>query len=169
MSDQLTANYSLAEFQAVSSRTLTSIEVERARTFAINLLQPLRRAMGYAIRITSFVRHHDAASEHRDGGAVDFQPCRSCQGTTIPQELFASRLESMFQWLAMYHPQGFGTLIHERDHLHATLPGRQGRTGVVLREPEEGRYELAGIAAATGAGIIVPLAIGLGLLFTTDR
>ena len=165
---QLTANYRLSEFEAVSSRPLTLTETDRAARFAREVLQPVRRAMAFPIKITSFVRHGDDGT-HQDGQAIDIQPCRSCGGSvTLPAGEFVDRLERMFQWLATFQPKNFGTLIHERNHLHVTLPGVQARIGVVYREPEEGRYELASLAPLVGASLAVPIAIGL-LLWSRHR
>jgi hypothetical protein len=158
VSEQLTANYALSEFQSVSSRPLTPEQIERARYFATELLQPLRRAMAFPIRITSFLRHRDSGA-HQDASAVDCQPCRSCAGATITHDLFTSRLESMWRWLATYKTASFGTVIHERDHLHLTLPGSQGRTGVVMREPSEGKYELASLLAPVSLAPLLIFAV----------
>jgi hypothetical protein len=161
---RLTANYVLSEFEKASHRALTPAEKERAGRFARELLQPARRAMGWPIFITSFVRTRDVGSgAHADGGAVDVQPCKSCGGQAISKAEFEARLESLFVFLATYMPHAFGSCIHERTHVHLTLPGVQGRTGVVMREPIEGEYELASftplavfpVGALVGGGLLL--------------
>ena len=142
---QLTAHFTLAEFRDVSSATLDVTDIANARYFAEQILEPLRKAMGFPIKITSFKRL-GLTGTHPKGEAIDFQPCRRCaDGGELASGEFDRRLEAMFAWLAQHKTSAFGKLIHERNHLHATMPGAQGVTGQVLREPEEGVYQLASV------------------------
>ena len=158
MPTYLSAHFSLEEFSAASTGTLSASHQANANYFATRILEPVRRAMGFPIKITSFYRAGDRL-EHGAGNAIDFQPCRDSANTPA---LFDERMEAMFQWLASYKPAEFGKLIHERTHLHATVPGAQGRTGQVLREPTEGNYVLASIAPVAVA--LLPLLAIAGLL-----
>lgn len=156
MTTYLSANFTLEEFQAVSDVRLTPLHELRAQYFAGVILQPLRREFGWPIKLTSFVRAQDTGDVHENGDGLDFQPCRNCPEPPDATE-FARRLETMFQWLAKYKAAEFGTLIDERNHLHITRPGSQGRVGYVLREPTEGSYVLANIAPvlAGSAGLVL--------------
>jgi hypothetical protein len=55
----LTVNFSLEQFERASKGPLTPAGKVNADTFARTLLQPLRRAMGYPVIITSFYRPGD--------------------------------------------------------------------------------------------------------------
>lgn len=160
----LSAHFTLAEFADASNRTLGANEIARARRFASELLEPLRKRMGFPIRITSFWRYGDNGA-HGTADAIDIQPCRTCiAGDPLEQPEFDSRLENMFTSLAQYDASRFGVLIHERNHLHLTLPGVQDRTGAVYREPIEGEYVFANVAA-----LALPAAVVIGLLILATR
>ena len=160
MTTYLSPNFTLAEFASASDVQLTAPLELRAQYFASNILQPARSQFGWPLKITSFVRSSDTSSAHVDGSAVDFQPCRACPNPPDATE-FARRLEILFTWLAQHKASEFGTLIHERNHLHVTRPGAQGRTGVVLREPTEGEYVLADIPPIVLGGGVALLGLAL--------
>lgn len=157
----LTANFTLAEFQSVSDVQLDAVQQMYAQWFATHILQPLRDQFGWPIKITSFVRSRDVGKPHEQGNALDFQPCKNCPAVAQDPGEFARRLEAMFVWLAQYKSVEFGTLIDERTHLHVTRPGFQSRTGYVLREPTEGNYVLANILPIVGGvgGVLILLLI----------
>lgn len=104
-----------------------------------------RSALNFPIRITSFVRVRNVGSgTHADGSAIDIQPWRTPGGVAIDNAEFARRLERLYQYyrdIDAMRPL-YGVVIHERDHLHITLPGVQNRTGAAFREPTEGHYVL---------------------------
>lgn len=139
---QLSVNFTLAEFQAASHRPLTESDLPALNYFANQILQPIRRVWG-PIRITSFVRPDDIGKAHENGGAVDF----------VPE---SASIETVFQWIAVNQPAVFGRVIQERTHIHITRPGPEpwAGYGVVLREPVEGTYVLANVAAPVLAGIL---------------
>lgn len=116
---QLSRNFTLSEFVAVSHRALTENEVARAREHVALHLQPARRELG-AIRVTSFVRAGDriGGGTHGDGAGVDIVPV-------------VASIDDLFAWYKR-HPWAFGQVIHEGDHLHVTLPGIRGKVGEVL-------------------------------------
>lgn len=124
--------FPLSEFQRKSDHTLTSVERETALFLAWQILMPLRRQFSLPIFITAFseVSGHKA---HATGRAVDI----GVAGNDF------QKLEAMFKWAAIHLTHAFGTLIFERDHLHITVPGFQGRHGVVLVEHVEGSYQQA--------------------------
>ncbi len=126
-----------SEFQDASQRTLTARELEHAQSFRVLWLDAARAALNFPIKLTSFVR---IGSGTHNGNSLDVQPCRICGGVRISEDVFQRRLEALHQWIGINRPRAFGVLIHERNHLHVTLPGFQSRTGVVLREPREGVY-----------------------------
>lgn len=126
------------EFERVSGRALDASEREAARHFR-GVLDALRGEVGHSICLTSFLRSYGLGT-HTRGEAVDFQPCRA----GVPLATFEARLETMFEHLRRHPDRAalYGTVIHERDHIHLTLPGSQGRFGVAYREPVEKMYVL---------------------------
>jgi hypothetical protein len=132
---QLTANFHLSEFQRASARPLTAAHVEKARRFAVHVLQPLRREFG-PILITSFLRDSGSGT-HRDGDAVDMV----LADWPVTRDGHSEAHRRAAEFAGTYLTHGFGRLIHElaapgqtHDHLHMTLPGVQGSTGLVLVE-----------------------------------
>lgn len=162
----MTTRFPDSEFQAASHRGLTAVERTRAEQFRHLWLESARDALAFPIRITSFVRAVPGmVGTHGGGYALDVQPCRSCGGQAITNETFGRRLDALYQWIAINRPRSFGTLIHERDHLHVTLPGFQDRFGVVLREPTEGVYVPESLRPIMSVAPVV-LALGALVLFT---
>lgn len=132
-----TVNFPRDEFVAASNLPLTAADELNAQHFATNLLQPARRALGFPIFITAF-KERRITGVHPQGKAIDFGVAGN-----DPE-----KLEQLFTWLATFKSREFGKLIHERNHLHATVPGAQGAFGEVWREPVEGEYVLAVIGAS---------------------
>lgn len=126
----LSPDFTLQEFQAVSDRPLTSAQITKARTHAQTILQPVRDHFG-PVDLTSFVRHYNDVSSqpHANGDAVDFVARNAT--TAQVNEFIATRLGGRF-----------GEVIDERDHNHVTLYGVGGR-GEVLRETRDGVYQPA--------------------------
>jgi hypothetical protein len=128
----LSAHFTASEFERASGgRQLTAAQLSKAQRFCSTLLEPLRRATDWPIVVTSFVRASGSGA-HRDGDAVDISYAGNDQ----------VKLDTAFAWLATYSATDYGELIHERDHLHLTLPGFLGELGETLTEPREGIYEL---------------------------
>ena len=132
------------EWRAVSAREPLSSEWDKAARLRSSL-DMLRQDVGYPIGLTSFVR---SSGTHPNGDAIDFQPAGFPPAirATDPAKAreFSQRLEDMFNWLRT-HPQRrsmFGVVIHERNHIHMTVPGFRGKYGEVYREPEEGVYTI---------------------------
>ena len=124
----LSRNFTLKEFEDAAHGPLNAQERDNAEIFALAYLQPLRDAMGFPICITSFARRVNiGGGAHAGGRAIDFVAC----------DRSPEKLERMFKWLATHAT--YGELIHERDHLHLTLPGVGGMQET-LREPREGDY-----------------------------
>lgn len=125
----LSANFTLGEFQAASDRAITTVQVRKAQAFVDGWLQPLREAMGFPVVITSFVRsgvdsHSVGSPPHADGDSVDF----------VPQSREPADLRRMRDWLDQRG--GYGELLYEVTpyHLHMTLPGFHGDMGQALDE-----------------------------------
>lgn len=133
MSRTFPPNFPLQEFKDGSDRALSSAMIDKAWLFATTILQPMRDALGYAICIprNGFVGGiHSANGGHYSGDAVDVVAC----------DRSAAKLDAMYMW-GRQHLQ-FGKLIHERDHLHITLPGFAGAYGLAFSEPTEGHYTI---------------------------
>jgi hypothetical protein len=160
---KLTTNFSLWEF----GPDLTQAQVIKARFFASQLLQPARYRFDERLGITSFIRsaasHRGTVSDtHRNGDAVDVVLLdwpKSREGSR-------EKHRELARWLATYHPQSFGKVIHElarphqsHDHLHITLPGVQGATGELWLEVEDGSgrysFQRGHAPPATLAGVVV--------------
>lgn len=126
---QLTRDFSLAEFEQASHRSLYQSERDRAMLHARGHLQPARREFGRLV-VTSYVRipPHVGGGDHADGAAVDVVP------------LDAS-IDDVFAWYAA-RPWLYGQVIHGRDHIHVTLPGTRAKVGEVLRKHADGSYRL---------------------------
>jgi hypothetical protein len=151
MAMQLTAHFTLDEFEDASNAPLSAIGRGNALHFAAHLLEPLRRAAcahygvsEFPIIVTSFYRRGDDKAHGEERG-VDF----SVPGND------PALLRWMWIWLATHKPREFGQLIYERNHLHATTPGFNKQVGAVYEEKTEGRYTLASFAPAASA-LLVP-------------
>lgn len=128
---QLSKDFQLKEFEAVSHRKLTAAEIQKAQQHVGWILQPLRRRFG-RIKLTSFVRTgtNVGGGNHANGDGLDWVP-------------LDATIDEVFEFMAMNMTLAFGELIHERNHIHHSLPGAKGEFGEVMREPVEGRYEFA--------------------------
>jgi hypothetical protein len=156
----LSANFTLEEFQNASSAPLNESDVQNARYFANEILQPARNALGFPIKITSFKRRLDIGA-HGRGHALDFDPC--CVDLTTRQ----MRHAALFQWLAVNRRDSFGELGDERNHVHTTTPGYAGEHGQIWTEPREGVYVLARIIESP-IGIALLVSVLILLLLTED-
>jgi hypothetical protein len=139
----VSANFAAGEFARVSKRPLAVSDLPNMQALANAVLQPIRRTFG-PVYLTSYIRPADIGRAHENGRAIDF----------VMSD--AATLEAAFQWAATFLSGQFGRIIHERDHVHVTLPGPEawaGR-GVVLREPREGEYTFASIAPIVVAGTL---------------
>lgn len=114
---RLTANFTLEEFERASHRPLTTVEKERARYFAEELLQPIRPLVG-PIVITSFVRvpPNVGAGPHGDGRGLDI----------VPQDRSRKRMELMHALLYLLRNK-YGENLLEVDHVHLSYPGTDPR------------------------------------------
>lgn len=139
MPTQLTANFTLEEFQEASTRTLTAAALTNARWFATNILEPARRVFG-PIRVTSFLRPAGGltvsgnTSAHGDGYAVDLVPLQAS-------------VVDVHRWLARNKAQYFAELLLERsestgvfDHIHVSKPRLGQPTGEVLEQQPSGAF-----------------------------
>jgi hypothetical protein len=140
----ITANFALGEFQRASTRVLHDSDVPAITTWATQILQPARNALG-RIRITSYIRHTDHGRAHENGGGIDV--------VTLDRDLGES-----FDWMRQNLRGRFGRIIFERNHIHLARRGPEpwAGDGVELVEPVEGRYQLATILPAVE--IVAPVA-----------
>lgn len=145
---RLSLDFSLSEFRGWE--TATPAQIDQLQRVVNLVLQPARRRFGPIIP-TSWIKWSSGiprTGPHATGGAVDFV----ARDATVDQ---------VFAYVRDTLPSSFGTLIHERDHVHVTAPGVQGRFGMVLLEPEEGVFQFGGALGSVPAALL-----GLGLIIT---
>jgi hypothetical protein len=139
MAEMFTANFGVSEVQAASNAPIPSSYLGNYRFLSEQILQPVRREFGVALRITSAYRRGDQKA-HGQGKALDFQ-------CWVPDD---KKLLEMWKWLGTHKTHAFGQCIYEppaKDqnfaHIHVSMPGYNDATGQVLYEKSEGEYELA--------------------------
>ena len=135
----------------------TAADAVYMRWLAVNLLQPVIDRWG-PIVLTSWKWwfrsgcNDPRTGDHADAGTVDFVPQRAS-------------VEDVWQWMGANLRGRWGSLIHERDHIHVTRPGVGVRPGQeeFLREPVEGRYAAAmpGIPTMGLAALIAAVSLFL--------
>lgn len=133
----------------------TASDAVYMRWVAVNVLQPVINRWG-PLHLTSWKWwksegcNRARTGDHADAGTVDFVPAEAS-------------IEDVWQWMGANLRGRWGSLIHERDHIHVTRSGVGTRTGrdEFLREPIEGQYAAAmpgiptmGLAALTLAGFL---------------
>lgn len=105
-------------------------QVAEAEATARRVVDPAWAQFGPLV-VTSWMWWQDGCrprtGAHSDPGTLDLVPLRAPVGQVA-------------RWIAAALPASYGTIIDERDHIHVTRPGFQGRTGYALYEPEEGVY-----------------------------
>lgn len=153
----LSANFTLAEFERVSRAPLTSQQIEHARWHALEL-QRLRDTLNatytppdaggeWRIRLTSFIRD-SGGGDHATGAGLDWQ-------VVDKNGAFHADLTKWGRdWFAINRPQSFAELLWEHDHVHQARRGYSrdasaNQTPQILDEiaPDSGRFEIAVIKA----------------------
>jgi hypothetical protein len=133
---------------------MTADQVAGALEATAAHLQPLRDRFG-RIKVTSghFWRFGciPRAGAHAVPGTVDYVP-------------LDAPLRDVFDYAVANLRPTFGTLIFERDHIHRTAPGTQGRIGWAFTEPTEGSYarlELPPLPEGSAGALALLGAVGL--------
>lgn len=131
----LSRSLSLSSFPCWERATAADALV--MRWVAREVLQPVIDRWG-RIEITSwrYWKRNDCGDprvgDHSHPGTIDFVPLQA-------------PVTKVWSWMASTLRGKYGSLIHERDHIHYTRPGVGARVGhaEVLYEPTEGIYRAA--------------------------
>ncbi len=115
----------------------TAADAVKMRWLAVNVLQPVIDRWG-PVTLTSWKWWFNSGcksartGDHGDAGTVDFVPT-------------GASIEDVWRWMGANLRGRWGSLIHERDHIHVTRWGVGTKTGAdeFLREPVEGQYASA--------------------------
>lgn len=149
---QLGRDFFLREWPCYS--LMTADQVAGALEAVETHLQPLRDRFG-RIKVTSghFWRFGcvPRTGPHAVPGTLDYVP-------------LDAPIRDVFDWAVANLRPTFGTLIFERDHIHRTAPGTQGRTGWAFTEPTEGEYarlDLPELPEGSGGALALLAAAGL--------
>lgn len=134
----------------------TAADAVYMRWLALNILQPVINQWG-PITLTSWKWwfrsecREARTGDHSDAGTVDF----------VPRD---ASIEDVWRWMGANLRGRWGSLIHERDHIHVTRSGVGVRAGrdEFLREPVEGKYAAAAPGLPT-AGLAALMAAALFL------
>jgi hypothetical protein len=152
-------NFTVAEFQAKSDRTLTAADIEHARQLA-TMLEVVRRVLGVRLPVTSYIRT-GSAGQHGDGTGVDAEPV----GHKMTQRNIIDRVSAAAEAGAL---GTFGQLIFypfSDEHIHLSLPTGRHRNAIYVANAAEDHYErLTPAVLATIPGSVVVSLAGLVLV-----